>query len=392
MAAAGLLASAAAASAQGTTLWVDAAAAYSRPPGAGPTDAVDFGTASLSLRSAGSGPITFDGLAYGGASFDAAAGWLGGSLALDATRRAGRVRLGGRVEASGLHYFDPFLYTAAYVSVAPRVGWALGSWDLSLHGELTRGRWRGEVAAGPVILPLPGPTAPAATVDGDLAVSGGGFAARRRIADGAVLRFAAAAYDAENGEAPGAYAGLDGGVDWARGRFRVGVGASLWSVPGVGTGREVDSGFDADARVALTTDLAAHAGVSRSVRDPLYGAEGVVGATVGVTWSAPLSRARAPRPVAEIGPPAAGGRTVRFRLRAHASTVELAGDFNGWRPQAMARERDDIWTLDLVVPPGLHHFAFHLDGERWMVPADAPGIGDDGWGRRTASIVVEEGA
>ena len=54
----------------------------------------------------------------------------------------------------------------------------------------------------------------------------------------------------------------------------------------------------------------------------------------------------------------------------------------------MARDGDD-WVLELTIPAGVHHFSFLLDGRIWFVPAEAPGIAADEWGRKNATLVVE---
>jgi 1,4-alpha-glucan branching enzyme len=79
---------------------------------------------------------------------------------------------------------------------------------------------------------------------------------------------------------------------------------------------------------------------------------------------------------------------VRFAIRAPgAERVELSGDFTGWEPVRMDRE-DGTWSVGLTLPPGTHHFGFLVDGQ-WVVPADAPGKVDDGWGRINATVVIE---
>lgn len=49
-----------------------------------------------------------------------------------------------------------------------------------------------------------------------------------------------------------------------------------------------------------------------------------------------------------------------------AREVFVAGDFNGWQPQAtpLARQPDGGWTVTLPLPPGPHEYRFVIDG-RW---------------------------
>ena len=70
-----------------------------------------------------------------------------------------------------------------------------------------------------------------------------------------------------------------------------------------------------------------------------------------------------------------------------ATTVQLLGDFTLWDPVAMARE-GNRWVLEIDVEPGTHHFGFLVDDE-WFVPADAPDVVPDEWGRLSATLVIE---
>jgi hypothetical protein len=81
------------------------------------------------------------------------------------------------------------------------------------------------------------------------------------------------------------------------------------------------------------------------------------------------------------------GRVVAFRLdRSGAGRVDLIGGFTGWEPTAMSRS-EGVWSLELTVVPGTHHFGFLVDGE-WYVPDGLPGNVPDDWGRENATLVV----
>jgi hypothetical protein len=61
---------------------------------------------------------------------------------------------------------------------------------------------------------------------------------------------------------------------------------------------------------------------------------------------------------------------VQFSLKINdnkAHTVAIAGDFNGWNPQANLLEDpegDGIWTGTLKLEPGRYEYMFVLDGEK----------------------------
>ncbi|NNF12739.1 MAG: hypothetical protein HKN72_05930 [Gemmatimonadetes bacterium] len=86
----------------------------------------------------------------------------------------------------------------------------------------------------------------------------------------------------------------------------------------------------------------------------------------------------------------AGRSRVRFVVAAPegAQGVQLLGDFNLWEPQAMTPADGGSWTLEVLVPDGVHHFGFLVDDE-WFVPDDAPDVVADEWGRQSATLVIE---
>jgi len=62
--------------------------------------------------------------------------------------------------------------------------------------------------------------------------------------------------------------------------------------------------------------------------------------------------------------------TVRFTLSGNAlgEKAQLAGDFNGWKPVAMRKQKSGFGvTVD--VPPGMHQYKFLLDGA-WLADPD----------------------
>ncbi|MDA1103125.1 MAG: hypothetical protein O2956_05980 [Gemmatimonadetes bacterium] len=88
-----------------------------------------------------------------------------------------------------------------------------------------------------------------------------------------------------------------------------------------------------------------------------------------------------------------GETTSRVRLMVEAPegtvTVHVMGDFTLWDPVPMSRG-EGMWLVELDVPAGTHHFGFLIDDE-WHVPADAPDVVPDEWGRMSATLVIEGG-
>lgn len=88
-----------------------------------------------------------------------------------------------------------------------------------------------------------------------------------------------------------------------------------------------------------------------------------------------------------------GGSAIRFDLQLPPETrqVALVGDFNGWDSRAtpmVKRQADGTWTAKVRVVPGVHNYAFVIDGVRWMVDPLAPQVPDAGFGPANAVVVV----
>lgn len=80
---------------------------------------------------------------------------------------------------------------------------------------------------------------------------------------------------------------------------------------------------------------------------------------------------------------------VRFRLdAAGASSVRLAGSFNGWQPNVQLSELSPgHWSALVPLRPGVHDYAFVLDGERWVADPDAIPV-RDGFGGVNSRIAL----
>lgn len=80
---------------------------------------------------------------------------------------------------------------------------------------------------------------------------------------------------------------------------------------------------------------------------------------------------------------------TRFVLHApEAEQVSLAGDFTGWHPaHSLSRAEPGIWTVVVPLEPGVHDYAFVVDGERWVPDPNAPAV-DDGFGGLNSRLAV----
>ena len=80
---------------------------------------------------------------------------------------------------------------------------------------------------------------------------------------------------------------------------------------------------------------------------------------------------------------------TQFVLRApNAKGVAVAGDFSGWKPvHAMTQAEAGVWTVVVPLDPGVHDYAFVVDGERWIPDPSAPRV-DDGFGGVNSRLAV----
>ena len=86
---------------------------------------------------------------------------------------------------------------------------------------------------------------------------------------------------------------------------------------------------------------------------------------------------------------------VQFCLRINDSnklhTVAIAGDFNGWDPQANTLQDPDgdgVWTATLKLPPGRYEYMFVVNGEKWLPDPNAIHYVKDGFGSKNAILEI----
>ncbi|MBV9109259.1 MAG: glycogen-binding domain-containing protein, partial [Gemmatimonadetes bacterium] len=122
---------------------------------------------------------------------------------------------------------------------------------------------------------------------------------------------------------------------------------------------------------------------------PAYAAALVVLAAVGFVLSRPHRAAfvRAPLPPAAAAAQEAPPVYVQFRIRVpDAHSVAVAGTFTGWKPSVALKETSpDEWTALVPLRPGVHDYAFVIDGRRWMPDPNAPQV-DDSFGGTNSRI------
>lgn len=336
--------------AQNLEFGLDAGVSHARPP-----SGVTAEPASYLLLGARVFRAPLFASLYAGLGPDANTGsW--GSAAVGAFSRTAVARdldLGVTVVGSAFTVGDPTPYRAALGEVTPELTAHIGTVHTTIRGHGGLGRSEvSDLASG------------LWSYGGGLEV--GGRAARLDLrAGGDAYRSASGAYQT-------VFASSSGPL--ARARWMAELRA--WNTPG-----DVELELDLRVQVPLGARWSLDLSGGRSGPDPLLGSPPGVNGGALVSWSPRLGPAP-PAPVYEV----AGGYVV-FRLRRpEAGQVSVVGDFSDWRPVPMVR-KGDVWEVRMPVEPGLHHFAFRVNGD-WYVPQDAPGQVDDEFGRRDATLIV----
>ena len=83
---------------------------------------------------------------------------------------------------------------------------------------------------------------------------------------------------------------------------------------------------------------------------------------------------------------------VQFRLQtSDATDVRLAGSFTHWQPQYQLHETaPGLWTVTLPLAPGVHDYAFIIDGHQWVTDPYAAAV-QDGFGGSNSRITLVAG-
>ena len=143
------------------------------------------------------------------------------------------------------------------------------------------------------------------------------------------------------------------------------------------------------ASVDVARGIALLAAAESYLSNPLTQTDGGRALRVGVSLrSGGLRPARTPPRPAGAPEPALG--VTRFAIHdSEARSVEVAGDWNRWRPTRLARAPNGIWYVDVKIDPGEYRYAFRINGTTWTVPDGVAAV-DDGFGGRAAWLSVRE--
>ena len=176
---------------------------------------------------------------------------------------------------------------------------------------------------------------------------------------------------------------------YTRGRADVTLWAGLRRSPFQGAGLDEEWG-GVSASIWMTDHAAIVASGGRYSADVLQGLPGGSFVSIGLKLTPRRVRpipVSAPAPIVYTAEAARTGG-VGFRVEG-AQRIEIAGDWNGWVPEPLARDASGRWVVPAALEPGVYRFNLRVDGERWLVPDEVPSI-EDGFGGRVGLLIVSE--
>src|SRR6266571_2459156 len=77
-----------------------------------------------------------------------------------------------------------------------------------------------------------------------------------------------------------------------------------------------------------------------------------------------------------------------------ATHISLVGDFNDWDATRTPMRRagsEALWTAVVSLAPGRYHYAFLVDGSRWLADPSAPVARDEDYGAPSSVLTVGGG-
>ena len=128
--------------------------------------------------------------------------------------------------------------------------------------------------------------------------------------------------------------------------------------------------------------------------ESVLAAGGTASATAAGSGGGAMARAETTEDAELLAGPVMTPAGVLFsHAHASASSVHLAGDFNGWDPGAQElsdEDGDGVWTVTLEVAPGRYEYKFVIDGgASWELDTGNPERVGDNHGGENSVIVVE---
>ena len=70
-----------------------------------------------------------------------------------------------------------------------------------------------------------------------------------------------------------------------------------------------------------------------------------------------------------------------------ATSVAIAGDWNGWTAFPLRREASGRWSIELQLEPGVYKYSLLVDDQLWTIPEGAPTLPDE-FGGEVGLLIV----
>ena len=131
---------------------------------------------------------------------------------------------------------------------------------------------------------------------------------------------------------------------------------------------------------------------AKETTDDGYGGKNsviVVGGAAGTAAPAPAAPVAAP--AGKGKPPAPTADGVVFTFAGGATSVALAGEFNGWSTttDSMTKQADGTWTIAKKLAPGTYAYKFVVNGTTWKQDDANSEAKDDGFGGKNSLVTVK---
>lgn len=150
------------------------------------------------------------------------------------------------------------------------------------------------------------------------------------------------------------------------------VVTSLWATARISSAYGSKAAGGVLVRVFPASRLALELSAGSYLADPYQGLPRGGYVTAGVRLFTAARRSLPPVASQPAWPPLVPPRrgdsvVVRFHMES-ASSVAIAGDWDGWQVRPLSSLGGDIWEGALALRSGTYHFNLLVDGKEWVVP------------------------
>jgi len=103
----------------------------------------------------------------------------------------------------------------------------------------------------------------------------------------------------------------------------------------------------------------------------------------------PAKAVKEPAPKAKKAPPQVKTSDWEFKVLSPASnSVAVAGDFNGWKPFALKKGKNGVWSGNVKLKSGEYQYKIIFDGKYWEIDKANPVRVSDGQGGENSKLKI----